>query len=112
MPLQIMRSSQVKQQDVIANARTALENQIETHAKQIIELKGRINGLALTARLPPEILSEIFTIVATDLYHSRRWGHYGLAHAYKWISLTHVCRAWREIALNTPRLWSRISTLR
>lgn len=95
-------------QDVRDHARSALEAQIQTHENAIVGLKSRINGMAFTARIPPEILSEIFTLVAVDYYEARRWHHYGSTHAYKWITLTHVCRAWREIALNTPRLWSHI----
>ncbi|OJT10898.1 hypothetical protein TRAPUB_12582 [Trametes pubescens] len=95
-------------QAVRDHARSALQAQIQTHENAIVELKSRINGMAFTARLPPEILSDIFTLVAVDYYQARRWHHFGSTHAYKWITLTHVCRAWREIALNTPRLWSHI----
>ncbi|EIW58221.1 uncharacterized protein TRAVEDRAFT_47389 [Trametes versicolor FP-101664 SS1] len=107
MPIQIMHSFQGNQ-DVRDHTRIALEAQIYTHENAIIELKSRINGMAFTARLPPEILSEIFTLVAVDYYQAKRWHHFGSTHAYKWITLTHVCRAWREIALDTPRLWSHI----
>ncbi|KAH9857359.1 hypothetical protein C2E23DRAFT_807655 [Lenzites betulinus] len=95
-PLPSMRGDSVS-----AHARKSLEDQILVHEKSILELKTRINRLALTTRLPPRSF-------ATEHYESRRWAVYGIRHPYGWIALTHVCRAWREIALNTPRLWSRI----
>ncbi|KAI0676052.1 hypothetical protein C8Q78DRAFT_1007887 [Trametes maxima] len=107
MPTEVRLSSRVNE-DTLFHARKLLLAEIEMHADAIVQLKGRINNLSPTTRLPPEILSEIFTLVAVDNYDARRWHYCGSSHAYKWIALTHVCRAWRDIALNTPRLWSRV----
>ncbi|KAI0640808.1 hypothetical protein C8Q79DRAFT_1122855 [Trametes meyenii] len=95
-------------EDPFVQARKSLLAEIETHLDAILRLKGRINDMSPTIHLPPEILSEIFTLIAVDNYNARRWYHCGSSHAYKWIALAHVCRAWRDIALNTPRLWSRV----
>ncbi|KAI0358097.1 hypothetical protein OH77DRAFT_1242088 [Trametes cingulata] len=94
--------------DDLAVKRKALWDQVLAHEARVIELKGRINNLAATSRLPPEILSEIFALVAISHYETQQRNHYGPSHAYKWITLTHVCRTWRTVALSTPRLWSRI----
>lgn len=49
--------------------------------------------------LPPEILSVIFGILE---YECR-----GAVHScLLWYAVTHVCRAWRNIALNDPLLWT------
>ncbi|KAI0630510.1 hypothetical protein C8Q77DRAFT_1133456 [Trametes polyzona] len=95
-------------QNLEGHSRQALEEKVRSHEWAIIELKSTINRMSPTACLPPEILSEIFVLIATDHYEWRKENHYGSAHAYKWIALTHVCRHWRDVALNTPRLWSRV----
>jgi hypothetical protein len=47
-------------------------------------------------RIPPEILIQIFLQRLETSTKSPPW------------YLSHVCRAWREIALRTPQLWTRI----
>ncbi|KAI0039928.1 hypothetical protein FA95DRAFT_1462389, partial [Auriscalpium vulgare] len=54
------------------------------------------------SRLPPEILSAVFSIL-TDIDRPRNHGK-----SLAWISITHVCRKWRDVALNNPTLWSTI----
>ncbi|KAJ8515102.1 hypothetical protein ONZ45_g7412 [Pleurotus djamor] len=50
--------------------------------------------------LPPEILSSIFKWVR------RNYSWYPYWH-YTWVpAITHVCATWREVALQTPRLWT------
>ncbi|KAH9884777.1 hypothetical protein C8Q73DRAFT_348874 [Cubamyces lactineus] len=107
MATQIKRSSQ-DSRDVLSTARKALEDQIASHVEAIVNLKGRLNNMAPASRLPPEILSEIFTFVAIDSYERRQRPQHPHIQPYQWLSVTYVCRAWREIALNTPRLWSHI----
>ena len=96
--------------DAATSARKHLECEIAKHAYAIIDLKGRINAIAPISKLPPELLSAIFTEVAINHYTCRtpRLYHSAAGLPYKWITLTHVCHAWRAIALDTPRLWSRI----
>jgi hypothetical protein len=69
----------------------------------IVELKTRRNTFASTARLPPEILSAIFeSIIALgeSEFHSG-----GL----QWMHLMEVCRHWRSVMLESPRLWSSLA---
>ncbi|KAH8091684.1 hypothetical protein BXZ70DRAFT_476311 [Cristinia sonorae] len=86
-------------------ARRILAELIEVHASAIVDLKVRMNTYTLIARLPSEILADIFAwcISITPV----RRGHSTLSHS--WIMVTHVCHYWREVALNTPRLWSNIT---
>lgn len=66
-----------------------------------------MNAVIPIARLPPELLAQIFVayIAAMKGYSSYR--HRGSSHYY-WVEVTHVCHHWREVALNTPKLWSDI----
>ncbi|KAI0045599.1 hypothetical protein FA95DRAFT_1607570 [Auriscalpium vulgare] len=60
------------------------------------------NTLIPVARLPVEVLERIFVLlVAQDPFQSNHLG---------WIPrATHVCRAWRQVALGYPRLWSTMA---
>ncbi|KAK0218486.1 hypothetical protein EDD85DRAFT_961506 [Armillaria nabsnona] len=62
--------------------------------------------LSPSRRLPPEVLTKIF-IWCWTLYG--RLGMDSSLHprAMSW-TLTHVCRKWREVAITTPKIWSRI----
>ncbi|KAH9959020.1 hypothetical protein BC827DRAFT_1090255, partial [Russula dissimulans] len=63
-------------------------------------LKSHRNTLAPISRLPPEALAAIFSFVSSSALDES--GH------LRWIRVTHVCRQWRQIALNYPRFWSNI----
>ena len=65
-------------------------------------LKSRRNDLAPISRLPPEIIATIFTFLSTSAWDV---GYYNP----NWMRVTHVCRRWREIALNYPHFWSYIN---
>ncbi|EIW61794.1 uncharacterized protein TRAVEDRAFT_44614 [Trametes versicolor FP-101664 SS1] len=93
----------------------ALKERIAFHAKKTSELQSLYNTHAPIARLPPEILSEVFLIQAAVL---RRDALHGFFHdeddvlhqsLYKWIKVSHVCRHWREIALNCANLWTWVA---
>jgi hypothetical protein len=65
-------------------------------------LKFRLNEFAPISRLPCEVLAAIFTYLSAFAWND---GSGLLA----WICVAHVCRRWREIALNYPRFWSHIN---
>ncbi|KAH9857358.1 hypothetical protein C2E23DRAFT_807649 [Lenzites betulinus] len=91
--------------------RKALENEIATHTRAIIDLKGRLNTMTTIARLPPELLSEIFLQITKEAYDDHRDCHrpyYGASRFYAWVRVAHVCHSWRSVALNTPRLWGYV----
>jgi hypothetical protein len=61
------------------------------------------NTLAQISVLPPEVFSRIFHLVALEklpFFESRK---------RRWIRVTHVCRHWRQVALDDSSLWARIS---
>ncbi|KAI0041721.1 hypothetical protein FA95DRAFT_656835 [Auriscalpium vulgare] len=57
----------------------------------------------IAARLPPELLTQIFSILSAiePPFSTNTLGWIG--------SATHVCRAWREAALGSPLLWATIT---
>ncbi|KAJ2965273.1 hypothetical protein NUW54_g14174 [Trametes sanguinea] len=106
-----MSADAPKGEVVLSAARKALEDDIAVHEQAIIDLKGRLNNMTTVARLPPELLSEIFLHLAETSYSEVGSSYrpaYAHARFYAWISVTHVCRTWRTVALSTPRLWGYI----
>lgn len=60
----------------------------------------------LINNLPLELIEQIF-IDCTHTGVALR--SFKLTRSPKWISITHVCRLWRQIALGCPRLWTHIT---
>ena len=65
-------------------------------------LKSRYNELVPISRLPCEVLAAIFSFLSAFAWDE---GSGLLA----WICAAHVCRRWRETALNHPRFWNHIN---
>jgi hypothetical protein len=74
-------------------AQARLLAQIEVLDSFIFQARAQI---APIRSLPTEVLSDIFSF-------------YALSHPQDLNTLTTVCRFWRNVALNDPRLWSVIS---
>ncbi|KAH6904626.1 hypothetical protein BKA70DRAFT_527148 [Coprinopsis sp. MPI-PUGE-AT-0042] len=57
--------------------------------------------------LPPEILANVFLYrkAVSPVTPKRRSK---VKHDWKWIQVSHVCRRWRQVALQNPTLWSTI----
>ncbi|KAL1734006.1 hypothetical protein EV714DRAFT_269277 [Schizophyllum commune] len=83
------------------DARRALDDEIAVHERAIRTLKSRRNTLAPIAQLPPEVLCNVFIFIS-------RQGQtdYNNGMSLDWTKVSHVCRYWRECALDCPRLWS------
>ena len=81
--------------------RQAIDNEINSSEEFTRVLKSRRNALAFISRLPPETLAEIFSFFFPSAWNKEA-GHLA------WIRVTHVCRRWRETALNHSRFWSHI----
>ncbi|EIW84685.1 hypothetical protein CONPUDRAFT_162049 [Coniophora puteana RWD-64-598 SS2] len=64
-------------------------------------LRYRVNSYCLVCRLLPEMLAEIFAYVAESESSN------GRERAI--VTITHVCRRWREVALAFPNLWASVS---
>ncbi|KAF8481691.1 hypothetical protein DFH94DRAFT_825642 [Russula ochroleuca] len=85
----------------------ALDDEIISLEESTRALRSRRNALAPISRLPPETLAAIFSLLPPPaLFTFLCKGHLA------WICVTHVCRKWRETALNHPYLWSHINFTR
>ncbi|KAI0750594.1 hypothetical protein BC629DRAFT_1598852 [Irpex lacteus] len=96
-----------------------LEDGITGHLQAVLDMKHRLNTLAPTAVLPPELLAEVFLYLAHSTPSTaRRSSPFSISQdtgmsgpPYAWLKVTHVCHHWREVALSAPQLWSTIWTV-
>ncbi|KAH9994690.1 hypothetical protein BJV77DRAFT_296321 [Russula vinacea] len=100
-------------------ARRAVDDELSALHMITCAMRTRRNNFSLIGKLPPEILSCIFSFHAlnqpnsSDLIYdpddpfpsSPSPTRVGLG----WIAVTHVCRHWRQVALSDPNLWRTIS---
>ena len=100
-----MHTSLAKSRDHILQA---IDDEIVSLEESTRALRSRRNALAPISRLLPKTLVAIFSLLfppATFSYPSYFNGYCHLA----WMRVAHVCRHWRETALNHPRLWSHVN---
>jgi hypothetical protein len=99
----------------------ALDDEIKSWQESTRALRSRRNTLAPISRLSSETLASIFFYFPSCPWY-KVYGYYSpfkerhspqkdLGHL-GWIVVTHVCRRWREIALENPGLWSCIDFTR
>jgi len=77
--------------------RRLIDLEISQHEKCIQELKTRRNTFAPISCLPPEVLCRVFLLVRDS---ALAW------NPVTWIKVTHTSRYWRNVALNSPSLWT------
>ncbi|KDQ55676.1 hypothetical protein JAAARDRAFT_325957 [Jaapia argillacea MUCL 33604] len=82
-----------------------IDKNIYKHAKSLQQLAFRRNGLSPVSCLPPEILTRIFTLLASRPPSSQVLSK---PRRYLWIRVVHVCRRWRRAAIGCPALWTRV----
>ena len=82
-----------------------LDLQIADLHESIRVLKCQRNGHLPISKLPVEILSEIFLLHQQNVMDSER---HARVQSLDWIGISHVCRQWRETALNFSDLWIHI----
>ncbi|TCD60308.1 hypothetical protein EIP91_010402 [Steccherinum ochraceum] len=78
-----------------------LEEEEARAIAHVYRIRSRFNAVVPSiARLPPEVLLEIFSWVhlAEDSHMDTRW-----------IAVSQVCQRWRNIAVSKPSLWSRLA---
>ena len=87
-----------------------IDDEINSLEESIRALKSRLNELVFISRLHPETLASIFSFLSLSIWHDGPetfvWGQRPGVMA--WVCVTHVCRRWRETALNHPRFWSHV----
>ncbi|TFY66388.1 hypothetical protein EVG20_g4705 [Dentipellis fragilis] len=80
-----------------------MEDEMKAMILAMCKLRTRYNALSLISSLPPEVLSNIFWYHMSALPPSRT--------SLGWIEATHVCRHWRDAALQDHSLWSNITSI-
>ncbi|KDR85147.1 hypothetical protein GALMADRAFT_260847 [Galerina marginata CBS 339.88] len=75
-----------------------IDKEVSKHENEIVTLWKRRNTFAPVSRLPPEMLCRIFYFASQDLER-------GPLH---WIKVSHVCHEWRDVAVNSPSLWTNL----
>jgi hypothetical protein len=86
----------------IEESHRLIDEAIALHQASVLALKSQKNSLAPISRLPPELLSQIFSLVKTKVIsHHSTMSPTGL----EWVKVTHVSTHWRHIAINLPSLW-------
>ncbi|KAI0252279.1 hypothetical protein BJV78DRAFT_1153837 [Lactifluus subvellereus] len=83
---------------------SSMDEKIEAARHHILSLLTRRNALAPISLLPPELLARIFHFHAFEELQSNR-------ETLSRIRVTHVCRYWRQVALEDCSLWARFSAL-
>lgn len=91
-----------------------LREKIAFHSHQAAQLKSLLNIRLPIAKLPPEILSEVFLNQAAmlrqervELHTTSTAGDLDIHKSfYQWLNVSHVCRHWREVAHNCANLWT------
>jgi hypothetical protein len=81
---------------------SAVDREIDSARQFVRSLLTRRNALVPVSLLPPEILSRVFHLLKEAVPRSHGGRKLG------WIRVTHVCRHWRQVALNDSSLWARI----
>jgi hypothetical protein len=94
-------------EDSPEHLRQAIDDELESLEKTTRTLKLRRNALAPISRLPPEIIAIIFSFLSLPREYARLLAG-DKQDILAWLRVSHVCHRWREIALNQPRIWSRI----
>ena len=79
-----------------------LEEEERRVAAHLHDVRAQMKARSPVMRLPPELLLRVF------LYVQR--GHAPIYQGYSsdWVVVTRICRYWREVALDSESLWSRI----
>ncbi|KAI0659186.1 hypothetical protein C8Q70DRAFT_126768 [Cubamyces menziesii] len=109
---------------------SALRRGIQTHSlgreeltqadtlvsQTLLQIRAQLNLLSPIDKLPPEILAQCFEHVKSQFWNNR--GN-DLQIEYRTLrkhpievrplmTITHVCKRWRDVALGTPTLWTNI----
>ncbi|EKM60302.1 uncharacterized protein PHACADRAFT_179655 [Phanerochaete carnosa HHB-10118-sp] len=93
----------------------ALEPPYEEHHSPAIETAPRENGYSVCStlsfpidRLAPELLAKVSYWFILDLCASSLEDYGFCTTLYPWLTIRHVCRAWRDVALTFPKLSTHI----
>ncbi|KAF8498170.1 hypothetical protein F5888DRAFT_227454 [Russula emetica] len=87
-------------------ALSIVDKRIDAARQFLCSMLTRRNALVLISLLPPEILARVFHLLVLE--EPPLSGRQDVG----WIKVTHVCRHWRQVALDDSSLWARIGRTR
>ncbi|KAF5315634.1 hypothetical protein D9611_004973 [Ephemerocybe angulata] len=115
MKLEATRNTTHVDRDWDAESREQLGQRMRVMESDLLKVRTKYNSLAKINTLPAEIMSSIFLMVMASLKGLNppaRWQGGRLVGRIgpdiSWINVTHVCRHWREVALDCATLWSTL----
>ncbi|KZT54038.1 hypothetical protein CALCODRAFT_519664 [Calocera cornea HHB12733] len=74
-----------------------LESKLHRRVQRINERRN--DALAPVSRLPDDVLRYIFSVPSAEGWP--KWGQFS-------VLVSHICRRWRVVALDTPRMWASV----
>ncbi|KAI0329164.1 hypothetical protein GY45DRAFT_1325420 [Cubamyces sp. BRFM 1775] len=97
-------------------SRDELEQADTLFSQALLQIRAQLNLLSPIDKLPPEILAQCFEHARSIYWNNRgndlkveyRTGHKHPLEVRTLITITHVCKRWRAVALGTPTLWTDI----
>jgi hypothetical protein len=84
--------------------RKAIDDELKVSEQVTQQLKYHCNALAPISHLPPETLTEIFSLLPLPVDVPE------VVPYLEWMHVTHVCHRWHEVALSFPYLWNHINS--
>ncbi|KDQ57790.1 hypothetical protein JAAARDRAFT_35480 [Jaapia argillacea MUCL 33604] len=93
------------------NARGNIDTEIDRVTLYLCDLRSQRNNLSPISKLPPELMSRVFSLCASAESHPRFRGHVAfdsLTVMPEWVKVTWVCRRWREVAIGCAALWTKV----
>ncbi|VDB92217.1 unnamed protein product [Peniophora sp. CBMAI 1063] len=103
--------------EAASQAQSTIDDELEALRTIAADFRSQRNALSSVGALPAEILSRIFALHALQQPPGEPlWENDDSEDPPSlsqmelgWITVTHVCRRWRNVALTDPSLWTRIS---
>ncbi|OJT15510.1 hypothetical protein TRAPUB_7381 [Trametes pubescens] len=98
---------------LFARLQKSIKQNIIAHDRKAAQLRSQYNSLLPIARIPPEVLLEVFLYQVAMLRKEATSQLPGddlacqcYSPYYKWLNVSQVCGRWREIALDCTPLWT------
>ncbi|KAJ8595254.1 hypothetical protein M405DRAFT_807554 [Rhizopogon salebrosus TDB-379] len=87
----------------VPSSQAEIDNELVALADRMRALRTHRNVLSPISSIPPEILGAVFVHLARQV--QSRYSP-DAPEALSWLSVGHVCRHWRDVALANPHLWA------